>query len=184
MRASVLIFLVPAGFATYGGYIYYRLLWLRIQSRHALQHVDEQLNKHHEYIPHLLLAMSGYVVHETWVIERVIEARYRSLAAATKEERMVASTHLSVALHHLFRVSDSHSGISCDEEAMLMNMQVMMCEQKIRVAREYYNQIVQHYNERIERFPHSLCAQLAGFRREALFELPAIPGREFAGMEA
>jgi LemA protein len=183
MKASVFILLVPVGFATYGGIIYYRLLWLKFQSRQALQHVDEQLNKHHETIPHLLLAMSGYVIHETWVIEHVIQARYRSLAAATQEERMMASSHLSAALHHFFKISESISEIHGDDEAMLMNMQVMMSEQKIAVAREYYNHIVQHYNESIERFPHSLCAQIAGFRRESLFEIPAHSAREFAGLE-
>jgi LemA protein len=183
MRASVLVWLVPAGFATYGSYIYYRLLWLRHQSRKALRHVDEQLGKHHEYIPHLLLAMSGYVVHETWVIEHVIQARYRSMAAASKEERMAASTHLSSALHHLFQLSESCSDLHADEEAMLMNTQVMLCEQKIEVAREYYNHIVNHYNARIERFPHSLCARIAGFRHESLFEVPTFAGREYAGFD-
>lgn len=181
MRASVLILLVPAGFATYGGYIYYRLLWLRIQSRQALQHVDEQVCKHHEHIPHLLLAMSGFVIHETWVIEHVIQARYRSISAATREERMAASTHLSAALHHLFQVSERLAEFHADEEAALIHLQVVMSEQKIALAREYYNHIVEVYNDRIERFPHNICAQLAGFRRESLFDLPAIPGREFAG---
>jgi len=184
MRASVLILLVPAGFATYGGYIYYRLLWLRHQSRQALQHVDDQISKHHDTIPHLLLAMTGYVVRETWVIEHVIQARYRSMAAITREEKMAASTHLSASLHHLFELADRCTEIAVDEDAMLLNMQVMMCEQKIAVAREYYNEIVQHYNERIERFPHSLCAQIAGFRRETLFDLPSLAPREYASIEA
>src|SRR5580700_4210400 len=117
MRASVLILLVPAGFATYGGYVYYRLLWLRLQSRQALKHVDEQLNKHHDTIPHLLLAISGFVVHETWVIEHVIQARYRSIAAATKEERMAASSHLSAALHHLLQISERCMDLRFDDEA-------------------------------------------------------------------
>jgi LemA protein len=184
MRASVLILLVPVGFATYGGYIYYRLLWLRLQSRQALQHVDEQLSRHHDTIPHLLLAMSDFVVHETWIIEHVIQARYRSISAATKEERMVASTQLSAALHHLFQISERLSDLHSDEEAAMIHLQVVMSEQKIAVAREYYNHIVQVYNDRIEQFPHSLCAQIAGFHREALFELPAMHGREFAGLEA
>ncbi len=184
MRSSVLIFLVPASFVAYGGYIYYRLLWLRHQSHQALQHVQEQIGKHHEYIPHLLLAMSTYIVHETVVIEHVIEARYRSISAITKEERLLASTHLSSALHHLFRVSSNHDGIQSDDEARLLHCQVVLCEQKIEVAREYYNHVVLHYNEQLGRFPHCICAQLAGFKREALFEIGSLPRLEFAGMEA
>jgi LemA protein len=184
MRASVFILLVPAGFATYGGLIYYRLMWLRIQSRQALQHVDMQLGKHHDTIPHLLLAMSDYIVHETQAIEHVIQARYASIAAATQEERMAASMHLSAALRHFLEISERFADIGTDQEAALIHMEVAMAEQKIAVARDYYNHVVQVYNDQIERFPHSLCAQLAGFRREAMFEAPMLGGREFAGLEA
>jgi len=184
MRASVLIVLVPIGFATYGGYIYYRLAWLHLQSRQALQHVDDELSKHHEYIPHLLLALCDHVRHEVWAIENVIQARYRSLAAVTCEERMMAATHLSEALHHFFRVSENCSGFHADEEAVLIHMQVMLGEQKIAIAREYYNHVAQHYNEQIERFPHSIVAQLGGMRRLASFEFPEHASRELAGIES
>ena len=175
MRASVLIFLVPVSLTAYGGYIYYRLIWLRVQSRQALQHVEHELGRHHDTIPHLLLAVNDYLRHETWVVEHVIQARYRSLAAATLEERLLASTHLSEALHHLSRLAEKCSGFHADEEAVLIHMQIMLGEQKIAVARDYYNHVVQHYNERIQQFPHSLVAQLGGFHPEATFE-----SREYA----
>jgi len=183
MRASVFLILVPAGFTAYGGYIYYRLLWLRMQSKRALQHVDDQLSSHHRSIPELLLAVSTYVKHEVWVIDHVVEARYRLLAATTLEDRMHASTHLSEALHHLFRISQNCTEFHSDDEAALIHMQVELAEQKIALAREYYNHVVEHYNERIGRFPHSLMAQIAGFRREALFEFPSVSGRAYAGIE-
>ena len=184
MRASVILFLVPAGFTAYGGYIYYRLLWLRIQGKRALQHVDDQLAGHHGSIPDLLLALSDYVHHETWVIEHVIEARYRLMAAKTIEERMVASTHLSEALHHLFRISKHFSEFHGNDEAALVHMQVELAEQKIALAREYYNHVVQHYNDQIEQFPHSLMAKVAGFKRESLFDFPMVSGRAFEGLQA
>ena len=184
MRVSVLILLAPVGFVTYGGFVYYRLVWLHVQSRQALQHVDEQLGKHHDYIPHLLLALCDHIRHETWAIEHVIQARYRSLAASTQEERMMASTHLSEALHHLLRISQNCSGFHADEEAVLIHMEVMLAEQKIKMARDYYNHVVEHYNEQLERFPHSIVAQLGGFEREMLFESPPHMHREFAGAQA
>lgn len=175
MRASVLVFLVPVSLTAYGGYIYYRLFWLRVQSRQALQHVDYQLGMHHDTIPHLLLAVNDYLRHETWVVEHVIQARYRSLAAATVEERLLASTHLSEALRHLSQLAEKCSGFHADEEAVVIHMQVMLGEQKIALARDYYNHVVQHYNEQIQRFPHSIVAQLGGMRPEA-----RIDDREFA----
>ncbi len=173
MRASFLLILVPAGFTAYGGLIYYRLLWLRMQSRNALQHIDE-LSGHHATIPDLLLAVSEYVRHEAWIIEHVIDARSRLLAARTLEERILASTHLSHALHHLFVVSKGCVELHRDDEAALIHMQVELAEQKIALAREYYNEVVHHYNETIEQYPHRFFAKIGGLRREALFEmLPA-----------
>ena len=169
MRASVLLILVPAGFTAYGGLIYYRLLWLRMQSRNALQHIDE-LSGHHSTIPDLLLACSEYIRHEAWVIEHVIDARSRLLAARTLEERILASTHLSHSLHHLFVITKGCVELHRDDEAALIHMQVELAEQKIALAREYYNEVVQHYNEKLGQFPHSLLARLGGLRREVLFE--------------
>jgi LemA protein len=169
MRASVLLILVPAGFTAYGGLIYYRLLWLRMQSRTALRHIDE-LSGHHATIPDLLLAVSEYIKHEAWIIEHVIDARSRLLAARSLEERILASTYLSHALNHLFVISKGCVELHRDDEAALIHMQVELAEQKIALAREYYNEVVHHYNEKIEQFPHRIFARLGGLRREAIFE--------------
>lgn len=173
MRASVLLLLVPISLSAYGGIIYYRLLWLRSQSRTALRHVDE-LSGHHASIPDLLLAMSGYIQHEAWVIDHVIEARCHLLSAQTLEERIHASTRLSHALQHLFEASRHCVEFHRDDEAALIHMQVELAEQKIALARDYYNQVVSHYNGKLEQFPHSFLAKLGGLKKEALFE--SLPG--------
>jgi LemA protein len=183
MRASVLLLLVPVGLGAYGGYIYYRLLWLRLQSKRALQHVEDQLSGHHVTLPEFLHKMSEYVKHEAWVIDHVVEARCRLMMATTIEERMHASTHLSEVLHHLLQISKSCHELHANDEAALIHIQVELAEQKIALAREYYNHVVQHYNERIECFPHSVMAKVAGFRREAMFEFPFNPSRAYAGFE-
>jgi len=183
MRASVIFLLVPASLATYGGYLSYRLAWLHHQSRQALRHVDEQLSKHHELIPHLILAIANYAQNEREVLINVIHARKRSLAAKSMEERMAASTHLSQALHHLFRVSETSVAHRLDDEAALIHMEVVMAEQKIALAREYYNHIIQPYNERISSFPSSILARIFGFERKVAFEIPEHLGHSYAAME-
>jgi len=184
MRASVLILVVPAGFAAYGGYLYYQLLWLRVQGRQALQHVDDQLGKHHDTIPHLLLTISEYVQHEAWIIEHVMEARYRAVAAATVHERMAASAHLSQALHKLLAISSTCVELHGNDEAALIHMEVVLGEQKIALAREYYNQVVHHYNRRIDQFPHRLLARIGGLRKQSLFETPDRSRRDLVGADA
>ena len=183
MRASVFYFLVPASLVSYGGFLYYRLAWLHHQSRQALQHVDAQLSNHHDLIPHLLLAIANYAHHEREVLENVIVARRRTMTAKSFEERMLASTQLSYALTHLFRVSESCTLLHADDDANLIHMQVVLAEQKIVLAREYYNHVIQHYNERLSHFPSSLLAQLAGFERKLPFELSENIGASFARME-
>ncbi len=174
MRASVLYLLLPASIATYAGYVYYRMFWLRLQSKRALRHIDDQARRHHEMIPHLLHAMSNYAIRESQAFEHVVQARCRSLAAAGKAERMAASMHMSAALEHLFRITETCAEFKSDDEAMLIHAEVMRCEQKIELARDYYNHVVRLYNERIARFPHSLLAAIAGFRPETLYERSTI----------
>jgi len=170
MRVSFIYLLVPASLATYGGILYYRLAWLHHQSNRALRHVDEQLNKHHEMIPHLLLAIADYAHHERDVLLRVIHARKISMAAKSWEDRMYASTHLSHALHHLFQVSLSCMEFHESKDRALIHMQVMLAEQKIALARDYYNHVIEPYNERITRFPSNILAGMCGFRPKMPFE--------------
>ena len=96
---------------------------------------------------------------------------------------MQASTHLSEALHHLFRISKSCAEFHTNDEAALIHMQVELAEQKIALAREYYNHVIEHYNVRIEQFPHSLMAKVAGFKRETVFDFPMMSNRAFAGAD-
>ncbi len=183
MRVSVLYFLIPASLATYGGFLYYRLAWLHHQSVRALQHVDAQLNSHHQLLPHLILAIAQHAHHEREILDNAIKARRAVLNARTLEERMMASSQLSHALRHLFQLSEACSLLHMNDEASLIHMQVVLAEQKIALAREYYNHVTQHYNERISRFPHNLMAHIAGFERKIPFELGDHVGHSFARME-
>ena len=183
MRVSVLLILMPAALAAYGGIVYYRLAWLHLQGRQALRHIDEQLKNHHERIPHLLLAVADYLHHERDVLEHVLQARRRSLAASTIEDRLRASGHLSHALDRLFQASEMCPGLHSNDEAALIQMQVRLAEQKIALARDYYNQVIEHYNRRLESFPGSLMAKLGGYRRMAVFEFPEHLSREYASAE-
>ena len=183
MRASVIYFLIPASLAAYGGFLYYRLAWLHHQSVRALQHVDAQLNCHHDLLPHLILAIAQYAHHEREILDNAIKARRAVMNARTLEERMIASARLSDALHHLFQVSEACSLLHTNDEASLIHMRVVVAEQKIALAREYYNHVIQHYNERISRFPHNFMAQIAGFERKIPFELGESVTHSFARME-
>ncbi len=172
MRAYVIFLLVPVSLASYGGFLYYRLAWLHHQSRRALRHVDEQLNNHHELIPHLILALAEYAHHEKLVFENLIHARKLAMSASNLEERILASMRLSHALHHFLRVSESKTQLSADDHATLLHMKVVLSEQKIALAREYYNEVVGHYNHRISSFPSNVMAKIVGFERKVLFEIP------------
>jgi LemA protein len=169
MRTTVIYLLVPVALVSYSGYLYYRLAWLHLQSNKALQHVHDNLATHHHLLPHLLLALEDYARHERHVLVNVIHARRLALAARTLEERMVASAHLSDALRHLLALSERCHDLHHDHEVNLVHMKVALAEQKIILARDYYDHVVHHYNEEIEKFPHRIVARLAGFERKVPF---------------
>ena len=131
--------------------------------------MDDHLMAHHQLLPHLLLALEEYARHEKHVLQNVIRARRIALAAITLEERMIASTHLSEALTHLLRLSETCHDLHRSEETSLVHMRVALAEQKITLARDYYNEIVWHYNAEIDKFPHRIVARVAGFERKKPF---------------
>lgn len=43
------------------------------------------------------------------------------------------------------------------------------CDNQVAVARNRYNRVLEKYNARIQQFPDSLVASVAGFRRDSAY---------------
>ena len=105
-------------------------------------------------------------------IRREVAGAYAEvLGGATPQARINANQRLSAALAKLLVAADSRPGAKPDRASLLLQEQIKNSDERVAVARLKYNETLEHYNARIQQFPHNLVAKIAGFsRNEAYYQ--------------
>ena len=151
--------------STYNG-----LVKLRNKVRDQFSQIDVQLKKRSDLIPNLVETVKGYSKHESETLEKVIQARNTYLSAGTPDEKMKSSGELSQAIGKLFALAESYPDLKANTNFLDLQSQLKDIEDKISYARQFYNDSVLMYNNKIEMFPSNLIAGIFNFTKESFFE--------------
>ena len=149
---------------------YNSLVQLRNKVKDQWAQIDVQLKKRCDLIPNLVETVKGYAKHEKSTLEDVVKARNTFLSASTSEEEMKASGEITQALNKLFALSESYPELKANENFMSLQNDLRDVEEKISYARQFYNDNVMVYKNKIEMFPSNIVAGIFGFKQEPFFE--------------
>ena len=149
---------------------YNSLVQLRNKVKDQWAQIDVQLKKRCDLIPNLVETVKGYAKHEKSTLEDVVKARNTFLSASTSEEEMKASGEITQALNKLFALSEAYPELKANENFMSLQNDLRDVEEKISYARQFYNDNVMVYKNKIEMFPSNIVAGLFGFKQEPFFE--------------
>ena len=149
---------------------YNGLVKLRNKVRDQFSQIDVQLKKRSDLIPNLVETVKGYSKHESETLEKVIQARNTYLSAGTPDEKMKSSGELSQAISKLFALAESYPDLKANTNFLDLQNQLKEIEDKISYARQFYNDSVLMYNNKIEMFPSNLIAGMFNFTKESFFE--------------
>ena len=147
-----------------------QLVKLRNKVKNQFSQIDVQLKKRFDLIPNLVETVKGYAKHEKGTLEDVVKARNTYLSASTPEEQMAADGELTKTLNKLFALSESYPDLKSNENFMNLQGQLSEIEEKISYSRQFYNDAVMTYNNKIEMFPSNMVASMFNFKQEKLFE--------------
>jgi len=162
--------------ATAGGFLGLWLLgwlWMAFNSMvrlrqmvtQAWSNVDVQLHRRADLIPNLVEAVKGYRDHERCVQESL--ALLRSQAQATRPGQPgpdpVATSPAIIA------IVEQYPELKANDVFMRLQRQLADTENRIALAREYFNNIAEHYNRRLAIVPESFVAWLGRFREQPFF---------------
>jgi LemA protein len=161
----VVVLLVLFGIATYNGLIKKRN---RVES--AWSQIDVQLKRRNDLIPNLVETVKGYAAHEKETLERVINARNRSVAASGPHDQAVADNALTGALRQLFALSEAYPDLKANQNFGQLQEELTATEDKVSYARQFYNDSVQSYNTAIQSFPAVLVAGAMKFTEREYYE--------------
>ena len=149
---------------------YNLLVTLRNKVKDQWSQIDVVLKNRCDLIPNVVETVKGYAKHEKGTLEAVINARNKAVSATTKEDEIKASGEVTQALSRLFALTESYPELKANENFIDLQNKLNEVEEKIRFARQFYNDTVLTYRNKLEMFPSNIVANMFGFKPEAFCE--------------
>ena len=169
----VLIVIVVVIVAVLAG-MYNSLVRRRNQVDNSWSQIDVQLKRRHDLIPNLVEAVKDYMSYEQETLTNVTRARAAAIDAGKQGPQAMAEAEnaLTGTLKTLFAVAESYPDLKANQNVMQLQEELTSTENKIAFARQFYNDSVLTYNNKIQMFPSNLIAGMFNFTARQFFEVP------------
>ena len=143
--------------------------------------VEATLQRRGDLIPNLVETVKGYAAHEAQTLEAVISARAKATAVTINPKDLgnaeamarfqEAQGGLSSALGRLMVVAERYPDLKANQSFLDLQTQLEGTENRINVARQRYNTVVEEFNAAIRLFPANLTNKfLLNLQRKEYFK--------------
>ncbi|MGB0907854.1 MAG: LemA family protein [Maricaulaceae bacterium] len=165
--------------------LYNRLVALRQMSENGWSDIEVQLKRRADLIPQIVATVKGYAAHEKSLFVDVIEKRNQAMGAgADTLARGAAESSLSAPVSKLMALAEDYPELKANENFLDLQNELSETEDKVEMARRFYNGAVRELNTKIQTVPSNLIAGPFGFRAREYFEIStsdaAIPAVDFS----
>ena len=152
--------------------VYNGLVRMRNQVDNAWSQIDVQLKRRHDLIPNLVEVVKDYMSYEKEVLENVTKARAAAAGATTVAQSAQTEGVLTAALGRLFAVMENYPQLKANQNVGQLQEELASTENKIAFARQFYNDSVMTYNNRLQVIPNNVVAGVCSFPPKDLFTAP------------
>jgi hypothetical protein len=139
------------------------LIGLRNRVLQAQSLIDVQLKRRADLIPALVACLQGYRGHEATVQTMVADLRAQAGGGS-----------LSALKPKLLAVTEQYPDLMAIQSFGDLKNNLIETEDRLALAREYYNNIVTFYNTRLERLPDRYVAGLASLKPAELLQVAGL----------
>lgn len=143
---------------------YNSLVHLRQRARQAASLVDVELKRRADLIPNLVAAVGGSRDHERETQEAVAELRAQ--AGATRPGEPGPDPHAVLPL--VRSLAERYPDLGAQENFVALREALIETEQRLALARAYFNDVATFYNTRLEHVPDRFLAALGAMKPAAL----------------
>ncbi len=153
--------------------LYNSLVRARNRVDNSWSQIDVQLKRRYDLIPNLVETVKGYAAHERATFEAVTNARAAAIdagSAGDPAQQARAENVLTGALKSLFAVAEAYPDLKANQNFLQLQEELTATEDRIAYARQFYNDSVLTYNNKIQVFPSNLFAGGLNFERREFFE--------------
>lgn len=155
-----------AAVAVYGGLIvlgylltlYNGLVALRQSRLAAKTLIDIQLQRRQDLIPKLVACVKGYAAHESATLEEAAAARAEPFGPKDMDGEAVTAARQASALSSIRAVAERYPALKASDAFLRLHRDLVDAEDRIALAREFYNSAVTAWNTRIGTLPDSVMA--------------------------
>lgn len=154
--------------------VYNGLIRRRNQVENSWAQIDVQLKRRIDLIPNLVETVKAYAAHERETLDAVIEARNQAMAApSTPAGQAAPDLQLTGALRQLFALSEAYPDLKANQNFLALQEELSATEGRVAYARQFYNDSVMAYNNKLDTFPTLVFARMMKFVRREYFEADA-----------
>ncbi len=150
---------------------YNGLIRRRNQIENGWAQIDVQLKRRLDLIPNLVETVKGYAAHERETLDAVITARNVAAAAPnTPHAQAEADNVLTGAMRQLFALGEAYPDLKANQNFLALQEELSATEGRVAYARQFYNDSVLSYNQKLEQFPTMFFARMFKFEKREYFE--------------
>jgi hypothetical protein len=146
--------------------VYNSLVDVRQRVRAAWALIDIQLKRRFDLIPNLVNCVKGYRDHEAQLQTELAALRNQLNATAPG----VTGPDPGAVSAQVMAIAERYPELKADEAFLSLQKTLSDTEQRIALARSYFNDIATHYNTRLETVPEKFVAALGAMKPQALME--------------
>lgn len=152
--------------------IYNRLVQKRALVQNGWSDIEVQLKRRADLIPRLVDVVKAYAKHEKDVFREVVEARNAALNAGSDVgQRGAAEYKVGAQTPKLLALKEDYPELKSNQNFLDLQNELSETEDKIEMARRFYNGAVREMNIKVKSIPSNFVAGPFGFHLQPFFEI-------------
>lgn len=159
---AVAIFLV----ITYNG-----LVKAKNRVKNSFAQIDAQLQRRFDLLPNLVDTVQEFASHEKVLLKNVTASREAFAKSELAKDKMATNAHLNSVLSSLYVVSEKYPDLKSNKHFLQLQEELTETEDKVTFARQFYNDAVTIYNNKLQMFPGNIVGSMFKFQEEELFNV-------------
>ncbi|MEI8364693.1 MAG: LemA family protein [archaeon] len=153
--------------------IYNRLIRTRNNVENAWSQIDVQLKKRYDLVPNLIETVKGYMKHERETLTEITQLRNQAMNAKDRDLKMKADDKMAKAVSGILNVVvENYPDLKANQNFLQLQEELSGIENKIAYSRQYYNDSVMMYNNKVQTVPTNMFAKMFNFQDKKFLETP------------
>ena len=133
-------------------------------------HIDAQLQRRFELVPNLVEIVRSYMEHEKDVLSDMDKVLKNYMHAISASEKLAMDNELNSYLKSLYTIIEKYPTLKSNQQLLKLQEALTEIEEDITYARQFYNDAVTIYNNKLMSFPGNVIGKKFGFEPEDLFD--------------